>query len=95
MYDFAPDYLERRGEFRNEHLTLAWRAHERGEVVLGGALGEPVDGGLLLFRSDSPAAAEQFAQADPYVTSGLVTRWRVRPWTTVVGKDAATPVRPR
>lgn len=48
MYDFAPDYLERRGEFRNEHLALAWQGHERGEVVLGGALADPADTGLLL-----------------------------------------------
>jgi uncharacterized protein YciI len=41
-----------------------------------------------LFRGDSAAAAEQFAAADPYVQNGLVTRWRVREWTTVVGRDA-------
>src|SRR5215469_5878363 len=94
MYDFAPDYMERRSQFRNEHLALAWKAHERGEVVLGGALADPADTGLLLFQADSPSAAERFAQADPYVKNGLVTGWRVRKWTTVVGSDAATPVRP-
>ena len=93
-YDLAPDYLERRGAFRDEHLALGWQAHERGELVLGGALADPVDGALLLFRGDSPAAAEAFARADPYVRHGLVARWRVRPWTTVIGADAASPVRP-
>jgi uncharacterized protein YciI len=94
QYDLAPDYLERRPQFRNEHLALAWQAHERGELVLAGALAEPIDGALLLFRGESPAVAEAFARADPYVRSGLVTSWRVRPWTTVVGAEAATPVRP-
>lgn len=93
MYDAAPDYLSRRGEFRTRHLALAWEAHARGELVLGGALADPVDGALLLFQGDSPAAAEAFAAADPYVTNGLVTRWRVRPWTTVVGETAASPMR--
>ena len=46
------------------------------------------DTAVLLFRGDSPAAAERFAAADPYVANGLVARWRVREWTTVVGKDA-------
>ncbi len=78
MYDFAPDYMERRAEFRNEHLALAWQGQERGEVVLGGALADPADTGLLLFQCDSPVAAERFAQNDPYVKNGLVTRWRVR-----------------
>lgn len=94
MYDFAPDYMERRAEFRNEHLALAWQASERGEVVLGGALADPADTGLLLFQCDSAAPAERFAQTDPYVRNGLVTRWQVRKWTTVVGREAAMPVRP-
>jgi RadC-like JAB domain len=62
--------------------------------VLGGALANPVDGAVLLFRGDSPEVAETFAKSDPYVTSGLVKRWKIREWTTVVGEDAATPVRP-
>ena len=94
LYDVAPDYLERRGAHRDEHLALGWAAHERGELVLGGALADPVDGAVLLFRGDSPAVAERFAEGDPYVRHGLVTRWRVRPWTTVIGADAANPVRP-
>jgi uncharacterized protein len=94
FYDVSADYLERRGEFRNEHLTLAWEAEARGELVLGGALADPVDAAVLLFRGDSPEVAERFVAADPYVKNGLVTRWRVRPWSTAVGKDASTPVRP-
>lgn len=94
FYDVAPDYLERRAGFRDAHLALAWAAHARGELLLGGALADPVDGAVLLFQGESPAVVERFVQADPYVQSGLVTGWRVRPWTTVVGEAAATPVRP-
>ena len=94
IYDLSPDYLEKRPAFRGAHLKLAWEAHDRGELVLGGALTDPVDSAILLFKGDSPAAAERFAAADPYVHNGLVKRWRVRPWTTVVGKDSSNPVRP-
>ena len=93
FYDTAPDYLERRGQFRDAHLTLAWQAHERGELILGGALGDPIDGAILLFQGDSPEAATRFAEGDPYVLNGLITRWRVRPWLTVVGDQASSPVR--
>jgi uncharacterized protein len=93
FYEFAPDVLERRGPFRGEHLALAWRSHERGELILGGALSDPLDQGVLLFQGDSPAVAEQFAAADPYVRNGIVRSWRVRPWTTVVGETASTPIR--
>jgi uncharacterized protein YciI len=94
MYELAPDYLARRGEFRNEHLKLAWEAEQRGEMVMAGALADPADAAVLLFNGDSPEAAERFARTDPYVTEGLVKSWRVRPWTTVIGKEASTPVRP-
>jgi uncharacterized protein YciI len=94
FYDFVPDYLERRAAFRDEHLALSWQAHERGELLLAGALAEPVDGAVLLFQADSPAVPQAYAAADPYVRHGLVTRWRIRPWSTVVGKDATTPVLP-
>ena len=94
FYEFVPDYLERRGEFRNEHLTLAWESNARGELVLGGAFADPADGALLLFKGDSPAVAERFAESDPYVRAGLVTRWHVRAWTTVSGTDASKPVHP-
>ena len=76
------------------HLEKAWASSARGELVLGGALANPADGAVLLFKGDTPAVAENFAKADPYVTSGLVKRWHVREWTTVAGEDAAIPVLP-
>src|SRR6478672_8691113 len=94
FYEVGEDFVSRRAEFRNIHLQKASEASERGELVLGGALANPVDGAVLLFKGDSPEVAERFAQADPYVTSGAVKRWYVREWTTVVGEDAAMPVRP-
>lgn len=94
FYEVADDYVARRAEFRTAHLEKAWQASERGELVLGGALANPVDGAVLLFQGDSPEVAEKFARADPYVTSGAVRRWYVREWTTVVGESAANPIRP-
>ncbi|CAB3768448.1 YciI-like protein [Paraburkholderia solisilvae] len=93
MYDLVDDYLERRGEFRTAHLKLAWESVARGELQLAGALAEPADLAVLLFKGSSTQPAEDFARADPYVRAGLVKRWRVRPWTTVVGDDAAKPMR--
>jgi uncharacterized protein YciI len=91
FYEVGGDYVSRRAEFRDAHLSNAWKATERGELVLGGALANPVDGALLLFKGTSIDVAENFAKSDPYVTSGLVKRWYVREWTTVVGNGATTP----
>ena len=93
-YTLASDYLDRRPAFRDAHLALAWAAADRGELVLGGALGDPVESALLLFSGPDARAAEAFAAGDPYVANGLVTAWDVRPWITVAGSDAAAPVRP-
>lgn len=93
FYDYSPDYLERRGQFRGEHLKLAWAAVERGELVLGGVLADPVDTGVLMFAGDSPDVVERFVAADPYMANGLVVSYRVRRWDTVVGELAANPVR--
>ena len=94
IYDLSPNYLEKRGEYRIEHLSLAWEAHDRGELVLGGALQEPANKAYLLFKGESPEAAEAFAKADPYVQNGLIKKWEVRPWMTVVGDLASSPVKP-
>lgn len=94
FYEVGEDYLSRRAEFRQEHLEKAWKASARGELVLGGALADPVDRALLLFKGGAPEVAEKFARTDPYVTHGLVKRWYVREWTTVAGEDAATPLEP-
>ena len=94
FYEAGRDYLARRPQFRAEHLRHAWSAAGRGEIVVAGALADPVDGAVLMFRGEDKSVAEDFARVDPYVVNGLVARWHVREWTTVVGELAATPVQP-
>ena len=88
FYEVVDDYVERRGAFRAEHLSLARAALDQGDLLAGGALAEPADGAMLVFRV--AGAAEAFAAADPYVRNGLVTAWNVRKWNVVVG-DGALP----
>lgn len=92
FYEYVPDYLERRGALRDAHLSKVCGALDRGELVLGGAYADPADGAMIVFSAGSMSVAEDFAREDPYVLEGLVTRWWVREWTTVVGRDAAVPV---
>ena len=88
FYDVIDDYVEKRAQFRELHLKHARAAYDRGELLLGGALAEPVDGAVLVFRGESAEAVEQFAKSDPYVLNGLVKQWRVRKWNTVIGNGA-------
>jgi len=85
LYDVVDDFVARRMNFREEHLRRGREALGRGELLLAGALGEPVNGALLVFLAEERSIPEQFAKKDPYVTNGLVKRWEVRPWNVVVG----------
>jgi uncharacterized protein len=92
FYEAGDDYAARRAPFRQLHLDHAWAAEQRGELVLAGALGDPIDGAVFLFQGADAEAAERFALEDPYVVNGVVKQWRVRPWLTVVGSAAAAPL---
>jgi uncharacterized protein YciI len=85
FYKTVDNYVERRAPYRDAHLAYANAAHERGELVMAGALDEPADSAVLVFTGEGPSAAEKFAQNDPYVKDGLITEWKVRPWTVVIG----------
>jgi uncharacterized protein YciI len=85
FYKTVENYIERRAPFREEHLKYANAAHDIGILIMAGALSDPADAAVLLFKGNSPAVAEDFAKNDPYVLNGLVTEWHVRPWTVVIG----------
>jgi hypothetical protein len=90
IYDLLPDYLERRAPLREEHLGLARRAAERGELVLAGAFSDPADRALLVWSTDDESVVRDFVDADPYIANGLVAGWQIRAWNVVAG-SAASP----
>ncbi|MDQ1406550.1 MAG: uncharacterized protein QOG55_2179 [Acidobacteriaceae bacterium] len=93
LYDVVDDFVARRAPFRAEHLRLASEAHNRGDILLAGALAEPADTALIIFHCADKSVAEDFARRDPYVVNGLVKKWTVRPWTVVIGQtpEIASP----
>ena len=87
FYKTVENYVERRAPFREEHLQLAQKARQNGTLILGGALADPVDGAMLVFKGDSPKVAEDFVHHDPYVKNGLITEWNIRAWNVVIGNE--------
>lgn len=85
FYKTVEDYIEKRAPYREEHLALINKAHENGIIVMAGALADPADGAVLIFKGEGPEIAEEFARQDPYVKNGLITEWSVRQWTVVAG----------
>ncbi len=89
LYETVDDFLARRGAYRDEHLRQAREAQSSGELVMAGAFADPSDGALLIFMSYDASTAEAFARNDPYVRNGLVSRWKVRSWSVVIGNEAS------
>lgn len=89
IYDVATDYLQRRAAYRAAHLAHARAAVDRGELLLGGAAGDPPDSAVPLFQADDDGPVRRFAECDPCVLEGVVTGWTVKPWTTVVAATAS------
>ncbi len=87
FYQTIENYVERRIQYREKHLAFAQAAHDRGELILAGALDNPVDKAVLIFKGDDQSVAEKFVKNDPYVLNGLITSWEVRPWTVVIGGE--------
>ena len=85
LYEVIDDYINKRAPFREEHLRIANEAVEKGQLLLGGAFNNPVDGAALVFNTDDRSIVENFAKNDPYVKNGLITDWKVREWTVVIG----------
>lgn len=93
-YEVGPDYLAKRAQYREQHLSLARKARDAGLLLAGGALTAwHSDGGMadapqaaaLYFQTDDPTHVAQFADADPYVIHGLVRRYQIFRWHTVAG----------
>lgn len=85
FYKTIDNYIEKRANYRDEHLQLAEEAYRNGSLIMAGALDEPADQAVLIFKGQSQNIAEEFALNDPYVKNGLIAKWNVRPWRVVIG----------
>lgn len=85
-YDYVPDIVERRDPYRPGHLAAIEAAVADGRMAAAGAVGTPPAAGLLVFADVDDAVIRAYAEADPYVVNGLVTGWRIDPWTVVAAR---------
>ena len=84
-YKTVENYVEKRKPYREAHLSYAREAHKHGELILAGALADPTDSAVLIFKVTNPNVIENFVKNDPYVINGLIEEWNIRPWTVVIG----------
>lgn len=85
--------LERRRQVRSAHLARIQELQENGRLVLAGPFpamdtedpGEAgFTGSLIIAEFPSLEAAEQWAEADPYVAAGVYAQVTVKPFKQVL-----------
>jgi uncharacterized protein YciI len=83
---FVEEVAEKRAPHREAHLAHLRELHDKGTLLLGGALLDPMDAGLLILRAESKDAVEAILATDAYAQNGIWTKLVVREWNVVVGK---------
>jgi uncharacterized protein YciI len=83
FYDYVENIVERRAPHRPAHLALVTKWKAQGRFVMGGAIGEPPHGALIVLEVEDESGVQEFVDADPYIDAGLVTAHRVEPWHVV------------
>ncbi len=85
----VPDSLEKRLAARPDHLARLNRLKDEGRLLLAGpfpAIDSPdpgpagFSGSLIVAAFDSLEAAQAWADADPYVATGVYARVTVKPF---------------
>jgi uncharacterized protein YciI len=83
FYEYVEGVADKRTPHRDGHLGLLRELHDDGRVKMAGAFSDPLDGAAIVFSDRK--WAQEFAERDPYVANGLVTRWHIRDWNVVIG----------
>lgn len=84
-YHYVENMLEKRAPFRSSHLQYAQQSVDKKILLAGGALVPEVKRGILLLRADHEQAVRDFAQNDPYVKNGLITKFDISEWAVAIG----------
>ena len=64
--EYVDDMVEKRGPYREEHLAGARKGFDEGKIVMAGALMDPVDAGVFVFKNCEREEVEAFVEADAY-----------------------------
>ncbi|MGH7840225.1 MAG: YciI family protein [Candidatus Binataceae bacterium] len=81
-YD-GPEGAKLRPSVRPAHLENLKPLIDQGRMIIGGPFTDGA-GSLMIVDMESEAAAQEFAQTDPYMKQGVFTRVEVRPFRQVV-----------
>jgi uncharacterized protein len=81
FYEIAPDAGEMLAELLPAHRARWQQRAEQGTLLAVGPFSDR-NGALAVFTTRE--AAQEFAEGDPFVLHGVVTKWYIREWHEVL-----------
>jgi len=87
FYEPADDVMSRAPAHFPAHQERIREYHAAGTLLMVGLFGDVQAHGSMAVFSDR-AAAESFAEGDPFVREGVVRRWEVRDWDEFLAPPA-------
>lgn len=86
-YYTVDNYVEKRKPYRSEHLELLEVELKKKHIILGGALSDPADQAIIVWKVNDRKIIEDFVKNDPYVKNGLISKHEIRSWNVVIGNS--------
>ena len=81
FYEVSPEAMTSVMTHFSAHRARLDDFHARGLVIGAGPLGNPPEGAMGIFSTRE--AAEEFVRGDPFVTNGVVAKWKIIEWDAV------------
>ena len=81
----GPNGAELRKQLRPSHLARLEELDAEKRLITAGPFADKT-GSLIVFEADSPQEAIAWAEADPYVSGGVFSRYEVKPFIQVLPK---------
>lgn len=82
----GPDGAELRKHLRPSHLERLEKLAAEKKLILAGPFGDK-SGSLIVFEAGSLEEAIVWAEADPYVSGGVFSRYEIKPFIQIFPKE--------
>ena len=89
FYESSSDVRAKSPQHFPAHRARWEEFRARGTLLMVGPFANPEEGAMAVFTTGE--AAQEFAEGDPFVLNGVVTKWHIRKWDEAIANDQSAP----
>jgi uncharacterized protein len=89
FYESSSDVRAKAPQHFAAHRARWEEFRARGTLLMVGPFANPEEGAMAVFTTGE--AAQEFAEGDPFVLNGVVTKWHIRKWDEAIANDQSAP----